>query len=110
MMNEESTKDILKKIDDEYSISNIARSKGYDPETTVNIPLAKNMAERVEGLVSVVAPQILNSGIPARIKELETKYGKLDWRVAMVISLETTQEKFCKFNTKKEAIETGIRI
>src|SRR3989338_5231576 len=72
--------------------------------------LHKNMAERVEGLVSVMAPQIINKGIPQRIKELEAKFGKLDWRVALSVSLEVAQEKFCKFATQKEAIETGIRI
>ncbi|MBI2659299.1 DNA polymerase II large subunit [Candidatus Woesearchaeota archaeon] len=101
---------MLKKIDFAYEAANKARSKGYDPEDTVNIPLAKNMAERVEGLVSVAAPQIMSKGIPQRIKELEAIYGKLDWRVALKISLETTQQKFCKFETQKEAIETGIRI
>ena len=111
MINKEYYKnDITKKIDHTYKIANIARSKGYDPEDTVNIPLAKNMAERVEGLVSVAAPQIINCGIPARIKELENVYGKLDWRVALTISLETSQQKFCRFETQKEAIETGIRI
>ncbi|MBI2660151.1 DNA polymerase II large subunit [Candidatus Woesearchaeota archaeon] len=101
---------ITKKVDFAYGVANIARSKGYDPEETVNIPLAKNMAERVEGLVSVVAPQIINKGIPQRIKELENIHGKLDWRVALKISLETTQQKFCDFSTQKEAIETGIRM
>jgi len=101
---------ITKQIDETYIIANEARSKGYDPEETVGIPLAKNMAERVEGLVSVMAPQIINKGIPQRIKELEAKFGKLDWRVALSVSLEVAQEKFCKFATQKEAIETGIRI
>ena len=111
MTNDEScTKDILKKIELAYKVANSARSKGYDPEETVNIPLAKNMAERVEGLVSVAAPQIINKGIPKRIKELESLYGKLDWRVALKISLETTQQKFCEFETQKSAIETGIRV
>src|SRR3990167_2388035 len=104
------TKDIIAKIDSAYKIANAARAKGYDPEETVNIPLAKNMAERVEGLVSVAVPQITNKGIPKRIKELESIYGKLDWRVALKVSLETTQQKFCKFETKKESIETGIRV
>ena len=101
---------ITKQIDETYRIANEARAKGYDPEETVGIPLAKNMAERVEGLVSVMAPQIINKGIPQRIKELEIKFGKLDWRVALSVSLEVSQEKFCKFTTQKEAIETGIRI
>ncbi|MBI2541126.1 DNA polymerase II large subunit [Candidatus Woesearchaeota archaeon] len=102
--------DIITKVNLAYEIANRARSKGYDPEETVNIPLAKNMAERVEGLVSVIAPQIAGKGIPARIKELEADYGKLDWRVALKVSLEVTQQKFCTFSTQKEAIETGIRI
>src|SRR3989338_1511573 len=104
------TKDIIAKIDSAYKIANAARAKGYDPEETVNIPLAKNMAERVEGLVSVAVPQITNKGIPKRIKELEDIYGKLDWRVALQLALETTQQKFCKFETQKEAIEAGIRV
>jgi len=101
---------LLDNIKKAYEIANKARGKGYDPEDSVNIPLAKNMAERVEGIVGVAIPKIVNNGIPERIKGLENTYGKLDWRVALAISLETAQEKFCKFETKKEAIETGIRI
>lgn len=111
MINEEPyTKDILKKLDFAYKIANSARSKGYDPEETVSLPLAKNMAERVEGLISVAAPQIMNSGIPQRIKELEAIYGKLEWRVGLKLALEIAQQKFCKFDSQKEAIETGIRV
>src|SRR3989338_327900 len=111
MINEEKyAEELVKKIDDSYRVANLARAKGYDPEDTVNIPLAKNMAERVEGLVSVMFPQIMNKGIPKRINELEEIYAKLDWRVALTIALETTQQKFCKFETQKEAIEAGIRI
>ena len=57
---EQYKNDIIKKIDLAYKTANEARAKGYDPEDTVNIPLSKNMAERVEGLVSVEAPQIMN--------------------------------------------------
>ena len=110
MMNKIYTDEITKKISAAYKAANAARLKGYDPEETVNIPLAKNMAERVEGLVSVAAPNIINKGLPKRINELEGIYGKLDWRVALKIALETTQQKFCEFETQKEAIETGIRV
>ena len=49
MMNEEKyTKSLARNIEETYRIANLARAKGYDPEETVNIPLAKNMAERVE--------------------------------------------------------------
>ena len=57
-----------------YDLANLARSKGYDPDTKVEIPLARDMAERVEGLISIVAPQIKGSGVSQRIKELELQY------------------------------------
>ncbi len=47
-----------------YEIANEARSKGLDVETKTEVPLAKDLAERVEGLVG---PE----GVANRIKELE---------------------------------------
>jgi DNA polymerase II large subunit len=93
-----------------YSVAEEARKKGFDPVDKVEIPLARNMAERVEGLISAIAPQIKNSGIVERIMELEKDYGVLDWRVALAIALEVAQQKFCKFESKKEAMEVGIRV
>lgn len=92
-----------------YNIADTARQHGFDPEKRVDIKLAKNMAERVEGLISVVAPQLVGSGITQRIIELEKEYAPLDWRVALKIALEVAQQKFCKFNDKRQAMELGIR-
>lgn len=92
-----------------HKIACKARSKGYDPELKPEIVLAKNLAERVIGLISVVAPQLQDSGAIKRIVELEKKYGVLDWRVAFQIALEIAQERFCKFPNKKDAMEVGIR-
>ncbi len=101
---------LKKGINEMHELSSRARNKGHDPEKTVEVELASNMAELVVGLVSVIAPQIKNKGIEIRILDLEKQYGLLDWRVCLTIALEVSQEKFCKFETKKEAIETGIRI
>ncbi|MBI2499353.1 DNA polymerase II large subunit [Candidatus Woesearchaeota archaeon] len=92
-----------------YDVANKARRKGFDPEEEVEIPLAKNMAERVEGLLSVVAPQVKGTRIVTRINELEKGFGGQDWRVAFALALEVAKEKFCKFKDKKEAIEIGMR-
>ena len=97
--------DIEKDVKLAYDIANKARKKGFDPEDAVPIPLAQNMAERVEGLISAISPQILNKGIPKRISELEKEYGAQDWRVAFKIAEELALEKFCKFSSKKEAME-----
>ena len=93
-----------------YEFAEAARKKGLDPEKNVAIPIAKNMAERVVGLISVAAPQVIGSKIPERIIELEKKYGLLDWRVGLNIAEEVAQEKFCKFSDRKEALEVGIRV
>ena len=102
--------DMIKEVNRMYAIAETARKKGMDPEDHVEIKLASNMAERVVGLVSVIAPQIANGGIVERIVELEKQYGSLDWRVAMIIAHEVALEKFCKFKDQIEAIEVGIRI
>ncbi|MFH1637740.1 MAG: DNA polymerase II large subunit [Candidatus Woesearchaeota archaeon] len=97
-------------VEEAYEIANKAKSKGYDADDEVQVPLAKNMAERVEGLISTVAPEIIGKGIPERIAELEKQYGSQDWRVALKIAEEVAEEKLCKFEDKKKAIEVGIRV
>jgi len=113
MKNNENMKKYFAELEKEtfaaHKIASKARSKGYDPSTKPEIFLAKNLAERVIGLISVVAPQIQGSGAIKRVVELEKKYGALDWRVAFKLALEVAQEKFCKFNDKREAMEVGIR-
>ena len=92
------------------NIANDAKSTGYDPSESVEILIAKNMAERVVSLISVIAPQIKDTNVAERIQELEKEFGKLDWRVALKIAEEVAFEKFCKFKDKKEAMEIGIRV
>lgn len=93
-----------------FAIAKQARTRGLDPTDAVDVKLAKNLAERVVGLISVVAPQIGGSGVVEKIIELEKIYGSLDWRVAMVIAHEVALQKFCTFSNTLEAIEVGIRI
>ncbi len=107
---EQYFKDINEEVLQIYEIAKAAKSSGFDPDDDVTVPLAKNMAERVEGLISTVAPEILNTGVVKRIEELEVQYGSQNWRVALKIAEEVAKEQFCKFDTKKKAIEVGIRI
>src|SRR3989338_9976418 len=109
METKEYFEQIEKSIHIAYKVANTARAKGLDPEPRVDIPLVKDMAQRVEGIISVVAPQIIGSGVAERIKVLEKQYGSLDWRVALTIALEVSQQKYCSFKHVHEAIEIGIR-
>ena len=114
MVSSQEIQDYFKKIEEQtklaYSIANKARKKGFDPELKVNIPLAKNMAERVEGLISAAAPQLVGTKMRERIQEVEKEYSPLDWRVALKIAEEVALEKFCGFKDKKEAMEVGVRV
>ncbi|MFC1704780.1 DNA polymerase II large subunit [Nanoarchaeota archaeon] len=102
--------DMEKEVERAYDTATKARKKGFDPSDKVELPLARNMFERVEGLISVVAPQIKDSGLSKRIASLEKEYGSQDWRVALTIAKEVAEEKFCKFEDKKTAMEVGIRV
>ena len=68
-----------------YEIANKARSRGLDVETKTEVPLAKDLAERVEGLVG---PE----GVAQRIKELETDMDRES--VAFEIAAEIASGKF----------------
>lgn len=93
-----------------YTIAEEARAKGLDPMDKVEIPLARSLAERVVGLISVLYPQVNDERIVKRIVELEKEYGQLDPAVSFKIAEEIAKEKFCKFESLLQAIEAGIRV
>lgn len=97
-----STKDI-------YKIAQEAKAKGLDPEKIVPIHLATTIGDKVEGLMSSLIPELLNSGLAQRLKELEKEYGPGDWRVSLKIAEDVADEKFCKFKDREEKIITAIR-
>ncbi len=99
-----------KEINKAYNLARAARKMGFDPVDDVEIVLAENMAERVEGLIGTIVPQIRNGGVVGRLQELENEFGMQDWRVAFKIAEETAVEKFCKFKDKREAMEVGLRV
>jgi len=97
-------------VSKEYLIAEKARSLGFDPEPKVDIPLARSLAERVEGLVSAVAHEISGQGIPEKIGELEKQYGVGDWRVALKIGEFVAKQEKIKFESQLKALEVGIRV
>lgn len=102
--------EIETKVKVEYSLAEEARAKGLDPKSTVEIPLATRLSEKVTGLVSIKYPQVKHEAIERRITELEKEYGLLHPAVAIKIADEIASEKYCKFKDKIEAIDAGIRM
>ena len=103
-------KNLEKDVKKVYEVIDKARKKGFDPSTEVEIPLAMSMAEKVVGLISVVYPQLKDSGVSKRILELEKEHGKLNPAVSFRIAEEVAKQKFCKFEDLLQSIEAGIRI
>ena len=96
-------------VNTNYAIAGEARKIGVDPSSVVDVPIARSLAERVLGLVSVLYPQIQNPKIVERILELEKQYGSLNPAVALTIAEEIAKEKYCTFKDKLQAMEAGIR-
>ncbi|MDR2623535.1 MAG: DNA polymerase II large subunit [Methanobrevibacter sp.] len=84
-----------------YEIANQAKAKGFDVETTTEIPLAKDLSERVEGLVG---PE----GIAKRIKELEKEKCSRE-EVAFAIASEIASKEPGKEQTKEQLADQGLR-
>ena len=88
-----------------YEIANEARSKGFDVELETEIPLAKDLAERVEGLVGP-------KGIAKRIKELEKDMSREEvaFEIAAEIASQESSETGAKLEAEKQAFaDQGLR-
>lgn len=103
-----------------YDVAEEARSQKKDPEPTVDVPRAEDLAAKSVGLVTADQfsdlKQELSDGKTAeekiikRIRELEDEYVKNDERVALVIGREIAQEEFYEFDDRQRAIDAGLRI
>ena len=83
-----------------YDIAAQARRKGFDPDFDPEIPLAKDLAGRVEGLVG---PR----GVAERIRELGLELSKEE--VALEVAREIVKGKFGSFSSPEVAAEQAIR-
>ncbi|MCX8152184.1 MAG: DNA polymerase II large subunit [Archaeoglobaceae archaeon] len=90
---------LLEKLYEAYNIAEKARSLGLDPETFVEIPVAKNMAERVEKLI----------GIPVsnRIIELESMNLSRE-KICFSIADDIIDGKFGNFS-KEDILDKAVR-
>ncbi|NMC60870.1 MAG: DNA polymerase II large subunit [Candidatus Methanofastidiosa archaeon] len=84
-----------------YEIAQEARKKGLDPSPSVEIPLATDMAGRIEG---IVGPK----GVAKKINELD-KQGHSREKIAIIIADEIIAEKYSKKNSKEKLAEQAVR-
>lgn len=81
------------------NIAEIARSKRLDPETVVEIPVASDLADRVEALLGY-------QGVARRLRDLETEMSREE--VALKIGDDFIARKFGE-TTREEILDHAIR-
>jgi DNA polymerase II large subunit len=82
-------------------LANRARANGADPLPTIEIPVAKDLADRVEKLLAI-------QGVAKRLRELEMTMEREE--AALQVGLEVAGGKIVSFGSKKEAIEAAVRV
>ena len=102
--------EIERRVRTAYSIAEEARSKGLDPVSIVEIPIATSLAERVTGLVAARHPQINDQRIVKRIKELEKESGIQDPVVAFKIAEEVALENGRMLVTNKLIMQDSYGV
>ncbi len=89
---------LRKKVKECYEVAEEARSQGKDVSTEVEIPLANDMAERVEELIHI-------KGIANSIRELSKKMSREE--VSLYVSKEVAN---LLKDDKKEALDKSVRV
>lgn len=111
MDTEDYFESIEEKTDQAYEIAEEARAQSRDPEQKTDIPVATDLPEKASSLVIAAQfPELEDSGVAERIRELEDEYGKNDERVAFSIAREIAQGEFHEFEEKERACDAGIRV
>ena len=82
-------------------IAQAARAQGLDPSRVVEIPLAVDLAERVEKLIGI-------PGIAVRIREMEEQ-GMSREESALAIGIDFAEGRLGKGASKIESVENAIR-
>ena len=92
---------LQKEIDRCYSIAGEARKKGLDPEITVEIPQALDLASRVEQLVGP-------KGIAPKIRKATKEIGNREL-VSLEIARQIVDGKTYNFSNTEAALDQAIR-
>ncbi|KCZ73624.1 DNA polymerase type II, large subunit [Candidatus Methanoperedens nitroreducens] len=83
------------------ALANRARANGADPRPEIEIPIAKDLADRVEKLIGV-------EGVAKRLRELEMTMSREE--AALQVGLDVAGGKISSFESKKDAIDKAVRV
>jgi DNA polymerase II large subunit len=82
-------------------LANRARANGSDPTPTIEIPIAKDLADRVEKLLNI-------EGVAKKLRELETTMSREE--AALQVAISVAKGEIKRFDSNKDAIEAAVRV
>ena len=91
---------IDERLEEAFELAEAARAQGRDPETDVEIPVAADMADRVENLLDI-------PGLADRVRELEARMGREE--AALELARDFAEGEVGDFDTPGEKIEGAVR-
>ncbi|MCX9012070.1 MAG: DNA polymerase II large subunit [Candidatus Methanoperedens sp.] len=83
------------------ALANRARANGSDPKPEIEIPIAKDLADRVEKLLAI-------EGVAKRLRELETTVSREE--AALRLALAVAKGEIKSFESNRDAIEAAVRV
>ncbi len=82
-------------------LANRARANGADPVPAMEIPIAKDLADRVEKLIGV-------EGVAKKLRELEMTMSREE--AALQVAIAVARGEIASFESKKDAIDAAVRV
>ncbi|AGB17660.1 DNA polymerase type II, large subunit [Halovivax ruber XH-70] len=87
-------------LDDAFDVAERARSRGGDPEPEVEIPVARDMADRVENILGI-------EGVAERVRELEGEMSREE--AALELAVDFAEGRVGDYETKAGKVEGAVR-
>ena len=92
---------LLKQVEATYAVARAARTRGFDPELEVEIPLTDDLASRVERLLEHYEVE----GVARRIRELAKTHDREE--LAILVAKEMAVRPA---TSKEKAVERAVRV
>ncbi|MDH5018814.1 DNA-directed DNA polymerase II large subunit [Halobacterium rubrum] len=87
-------------LDDAFDVAEAAKRRGADPEPEVEIPVAKDMADRVENILGI-------DGVAERVRELEGEMSREE--AALELVEDFVDERVGDYETDAGKVEGAVR-
>ncbi|WP_129114170.1 DNA polymerase II large subunit [Halegenticoccus tardaugens] len=88
------------RLDEAFELAEAAKAKGKDPATAVEIPVAQDMADRVENILGI-------DGVAERVRELEGRMSREE--AALELAADFAAGRVGDYETRAGKVEGAVR-